>query len=42
VNVDIDKIECESCGAHLIFSVLTSWSPAEGMFSVGMLLLKFV
>ena len=32
VNVDMDKIECESCGAHLIFSVLTSWSPAEGMF----------
>ncbi|KAK1643548.1 hypothetical protein QYE76_061353 [Lolium multiflorum] len=29
VNVDMDKIECESCGAHLIFSVLTSWSPAE-------------
>uniref|UniRef100_A0A0E0D7V5 C3HC-type domain-containing protein n=1 Tax=Oryza meridionalis TaxID=40149 RepID=A0A0E0D7V5_9ORYZ len=29
VNVDVDKIECESCGAHLIFSTLTSWSPAE-------------
>ncbi|XP_006650690.2 uncharacterized protein LOC102700693 [Oryza brachyantha] len=29
VNVDMDKIECESCGAHLIFSTLTSWSPAE-------------
>ncbi|CAM0876657.1 unnamed protein product [Alopecurus aequalis] len=29
VNVDMDKVECESCGAHLIFSALTSWSPAE-------------
>ncbi|KAL6636800.1 hypothetical protein ACP70R_024372 [Stipagrostis hirtigluma subsp. patula] len=29
VNVDLDKIECESCGAHLIFSALTSWSPVE-------------
>lgn len=29
VNVDTDKIECESCSAHLIFSALTSWSPAE-------------
>ncbi|KAG8081484.1 hypothetical protein GUJ93_ZPchr0007g4889 [Zizania palustris] len=29
VNIEIDKIECESCGAHLIFTALTSWSPAE-------------
>lgn len=29
VNVDMDKIECESCGAHLIFSALASWSPTE-------------
>ncbi|KAG8098434.1 hypothetical protein GUJ93_ZPchr0013g34870 [Zizania palustris] len=29
VNIDMDKIECESCGAHLIFSALTSWSLAE-------------
>ncbi|KAG0547308.1 hypothetical protein BDA96_01G068400 [Sorghum bicolor] len=29
VNVDLDKIECESCGAHLIFNALTSWSPVE-------------
>ncbi|XP_062188944.1 uncharacterized protein LOC133892274 [Phragmites australis] len=29
VNIDMDKIECESCGAHLIFTALTSWSPAE-------------
>ncbi|KAL6880551.1 hypothetical protein ACP4OV_012116 [Aristida adscensionis] len=28
-NIDVDKIECESCGAHLIFTALTSWSPAE-------------
>lgn len=27
----MDKIACESCGAHLIFTALTSWSPAEGM-----------
>ncbi|KAK3145873.1 hypothetical protein QOZ80_3BG0258600 [Eleusine coracana subsp. coracana] len=29
VNIDHNKIECESCGAHLIFSALTSWSPIE-------------
>uniref|UniRef100_J3MIL3 non-specific serine/threonine protein kinase n=1 Tax=Oryza brachyantha TaxID=4533 RepID=J3MIL3_ORYBR len=29
VNIEMDKIECESCGAHLIFTALTSWSPAE-------------
>lgn len=33
MNIDVDKIECESCGAHLIFTALTSWSPAEGMLS---------
>ncbi|XP_039827894.1 uncharacterized protein LOC120689615 isoform X2 [Panicum virgatum] len=29
VNIDLDKIECESCGAHLIFNALMSWSPVE-------------
>ncbi|TVU44719.1 hypothetical protein EJB05_04170 [Eragrostis curvula] len=29
VNIDHDKIECESCDAHLIFSALPSWSPVE-------------
>ncbi|KAL5196670.1 hypothetical protein ABZP36_000182 [Zizania latifolia] len=29
VNIEMDTIECESCGAHLIFTSLTSWSPAE-------------
>ncbi|KAJ1293311.1 hypothetical protein BS78_01G058200 [Paspalum vaginatum] len=29
VNIDLDKIECESCSAHLIFNALTSWSPVE-------------
>ncbi|XP_059662822.1 uncharacterized protein LOC132308676 [Cornus florida] len=29
VNVDIDKIECESCGANLEFISSTSWLPAE-------------
>ncbi|RCV40564.1 hypothetical protein SEVIR_9G064300v4 [Setaria viridis] len=29
VNFDLDKIECESCGAHLIFNALMSWSPVE-------------
>ncbi|KAK1681641.1 hypothetical protein QYE76_042489 [Lolium multiflorum] len=29
VNIEMDKIECDSCGAHLIFTALTSWSPAE-------------
>jgi len=38
VNIDLDKIECESCGAHLIFNALMSWSPVEGMFFLGSLL----
>lgn len=29
VNIDVDKIECDTCGTHLIFTALTSWSPAE-------------
>ncbi|KAL6975530.1 hypothetical protein U1Q18_024326 [Sarracenia purpurea var. burkii] len=29
VNVDVDKIECESCGANLHFISSTSWAPAE-------------
>jgi len=37
VNIDLDKIECESCGAHLIFNALMSWSPVEGMFFLGSL-----
>lgn len=38
MNVDMDKIECESCGTHLIFNALTSWSPVEGMFCLDTLL----
>ncbi|ONM10002.1 IAP-like protein 1 [Zea mays] len=34
VNVDMDKIECESCGTHLIFNALTSWSPVEAVLQV--------
>ncbi|CAL4944732.1 unnamed protein product [Urochloa decumbens] len=29
VNIDLDKIECESCGAHLMFNALMSWCPVE-------------
>ncbi|KAF5736350.1 hypothetical protein HS088_TW14G00492 [Tripterygium wilfordii] len=29
VNVDADKIACESCGAHLSFVLLPSWTLAE-------------
>ncbi|CAL4927699.1 unnamed protein product [Urochloa decumbens] len=29
VNIDLDKIECESCGTHLMFNALMSWSPVE-------------
>lgn len=29
--MDVDKIECESCGSHLSFSLLPSWSPTEGL-----------
>ncbi|KAI3708205.1 hypothetical protein L2E82_37353 [Cichorium intybus] len=30
VNVDIDKIECESCGATLKYVAPDSWTPTEG------------
>lgn len=30
MNVDADKIKCESCGAQLMFTALSSCSPAEG------------
>lgn len=42
MNIDMDKIECESCGAHLIFTALTSWSPAEGMLEVNKFFLLFL
>ncbi|KAF8369778.1 hypothetical protein HHK36_032199 [Tetracentron sinense] len=29
VNVDVNKIVCESCGANLSFILLKSWTPAE-------------
>ncbi|KAL4011961.1 hypothetical protein IC575_029028 [Cucumis melo] len=29
MNVDVDKIECESCGASLSFELLQSWTSAE-------------
>ncbi|XP_020091545.1 uncharacterized protein LOC109712405 [Ananas comosus] len=29
LNIDVDKIECESCGVQLIFAVLSTWTPAE-------------
>ncbi|KAL7218458.1 hypothetical protein ACSBR2_011677 [Camellia fascicularis] len=29
VNVDVDKIECESCSANLQFISSTSWTPSE-------------
>ncbi|KAM1123244.1 hypothetical protein FF1_004649 [Malus domestica] len=29
VNVDVDKIACESCGASLGFALLPSWTPDE-------------
>lgn len=30
INVDVDKIECESCGAYLSFALIPSWTPSEG------------
>ena len=30
VNVDVDKIECELCGANLEFISSVSWTPMEG------------
>ena len=30
VNVDIDKIECESCGATLKYIAPDSWTTIEG------------
>ncbi|XP_078432732.1 IAP-like protein 1 [Wolffia australiana] len=29
INIDPDKIECETCGAHLTFISFASWTPAE-------------
>ncbi|CAN6454346.1 unnamed protein product [Victoria cruziana] len=29
VSVDIDKIACESCGAHLNFTLAAAWTPSE-------------
>ncbi|XP_057967473.1 uncharacterized protein LOC131157383 [Malania oleifera] len=29
MNVDVDKIACESCGAYLSFVLLPTWTPAE-------------
>ncbi|KAJ0963209.1 hypothetical protein J5N97_028331 [Dioscorea zingiberensis] len=29
INVDTDKIECESCGVQFIFAILASWTPAD-------------
>ena len=30
VNVDVDKIVCESCGATLKYVAPDSWTPTEG------------
>ncbi|KAK6132441.1 hypothetical protein DH2020_033818 [Rehmannia glutinosa] len=30
VNVDVDKVECESCGAILEFVSSATWTPSEG------------
>jgi hypothetical protein len=30
MNVDVDKIACESCGEYLSFASLPSCTPAEG------------
>lgn len=30
MNIEIDKIVCESCGACLSFVLLPSWTPTEG------------
>ncbi|KAM5587592.1 hypothetical protein ABKV19_006169 [Rosa sericea] len=29
VNVDVDKVSCESCGAYLTFTLLPTWTPDE-------------
>ncbi|XP_022867465.1 nuclear-interacting partner of ALK-like, partial [Olea europaea var. sylvestris] len=30
VNVDVDKIKCESCGVNLKFISSATWTPSEG------------
>lgn len=30
VNVDVDKIECETCGANLKYMASTPWMSSEG------------
>lgn len=32
INVDLDSITCESCGARLLFSTPASWSHQQGVF----------
>lgn len=32
VNVDVDTIECEACGANLRFVSSATWTPDEGEF----------
>lgn len=31
INVDIDTIACEACGARLLFSTPASWNQQQGM-----------
>lgn len=31
INVDMDTIACESCGARLLFSTPSSWNQQQGM-----------
>lgn len=33
VNVDVDTIACEACGARIFFSTPSSWSHHQGMYS---------
>lgn len=32
VNTNVDKLECESCGAFLEFTSSATWTPSEGDF----------
>lgn len=31
VNVDMDTIACEACGARILFSTSSSWSQEQGL-----------
>lgn len=40
INVDIDTIACEACGARLLFSTPASWNQQQGMLFFRVIILE--